>query len=331
MARRRLIQAINDALVEEMERDPKVIVFGEDVELSIMGDTRGLLERFGRDRIRNTPICEATLTGMAVGMAAAGYRPVLHMMFSNFLYTGMDAIANQMAKLRLMTGGQMSLPITILAGCGGGRGSAAQHSDSPYPMLMNLGGMDVVTPATPADAKGLLTTAIRSDDPTIFLEPSGRGGDSGEVPDGEHLVPFGQASVLQEGDDVTLVAIGRMVKVAARAAADLAKEGIGVDLVDPRTLVPFDADTVLASVAKTGRLVVVDEARSRCSAASEIAAIVAEHGFDSLRGPVRRVTTPDVAIPYAPAAEANMIPDRARIADVVRTAVGAPTPGEGAE
>lgn len=331
MARRRLIQAINDALVEEMERDPKVIVFGEDVELSIMGDTRGLLERFGRDRIRNTPICEATLTGMAVGMAAAGYRPVLHMMFSNFLYTGMDAIANQMAKLRLMTGGQMSLPITILAGCGGGRGSAAQHSDSPYPMLMNLGGIDVVTPATPADAKGLLTTAIRSDDPTIFLEPSGRGGDSGEVPDGEHLVPFGQASVLQEGDDVTLVAIGRMVKVAARAAADLAKEGIGVDLVDPRTLVPFDADTVLASVAKTGRLVVVDEARSRCSAASEIAAIVAEHGFDSLRGPVRRVTTPDVAIPYAPAAEANMIPDRARIADVVRTAVGAPTPGEGAE
>jgi len=152
VARKRYIQAINEALLEEMERDPKVIVFGEDVELAIFGDTRGLLERFGRDRIRNTPICEATLAGMAVGAAATGYRVVFHMMFSNFIYTGFDAIANQMAKLRLMTGGQIELPITVIAGYGGGRSTAAQHSDTPHPVLMNLGGITVLVPATPADA-----------------------------------------------------------------------------------------------------------------------------------------------------------------------------------
>src|SRR5687767_2895535 len=181
MARKRYTQAITEALFEEMERDPKVIVFGEDVELAIFGDTRGLLERFGRDRIRNTPICEATLTGMAVGAAAAGSRVVLHMMFSNFVYTGFDAIANQMAKLRLMTGGQAKMPITVIASYGAGGSNAAQHSDSGYPVLMNLGGVNVVLPATPADAKGLLKEAIRGDDPTFFLEAGGRGGEMGEV------------------------------------------------------------------------------------------------------------------------------------------------------
>src|SRR5215470_14390440 len=172
MARRRLLEAVRDALVEEMDRNPRVVVYGEDVELSIVGDMRGLHDRFGHDRIRNTPICEATLTGMAVGLAAAGYHPVLHMMFSNFFYTGMDAIANQMAKLRLMTGGQLELPITVIAGYGGGSANAAQHSDSGYPVLMNLGGINVLTPATPADAKGLLKTALRSRNPSFFLEPS---------------------------------------------------------------------------------------------------------------------------------------------------------------
>ncbi|MGA2511409.1 MAG: alpha-ketoacid dehydrogenase subunit beta, partial [Candidatus Acidiferrales bacterium] len=194
MPRKRYIQAINEALFEEMERDPKVIVFGEDVELAIFGDTRGLLERFGRDRIRNTPICEATLAGMAVGAAITGYRVVLHMMFSNFIYTGFDAIANQMAKLRLMTGGQVELPITVIAGYGGGRSTAAQHSDTPHPLLMNLGGLNVLVPATPADAKGLLKQAIRGRNPSFFLEASGRGGDSGEVPDGEYTVSFGEAA-----------------------------------------------------------------------------------------------------------------------------------------
>ncbi|RTL70116.1 MAG: alpha-ketoacid dehydrogenase subunit beta [Pseudonocardiaceae bacterium] len=318
MARTRLITAVNDALVAEMERDEKLIVFGEDVELAIMGDTRGLVGRFGRDRVRNSPICEQTLTGMAVGLASAGYRVVLHLMFNNFIYTGMDAIGNQMAKLRLMTGGQMELSITVIAGYGGGNSNAAQHSDTAYPALMNLGGIRVAVPTNVADAKGLFTTAVRSRTPTFFLEAAGRGGEMGDVPDGEHLVPFGKANVLREGSDVTVVAIGTMVKPTLRAAKALADDGIAAEVIDPRTLVPLDEDTILASVARTGRLVVVDEARDRCSAASQIAAVVADRGFASLRAPVRRVTVPDVALPYARNAEAALIPSPERIADAVR-------------
>jgi pyruvate dehydrogenase E1 component beta subunit len=322
MARIRLLQAVHDAVVEEMARDEKVVVYGEDVELSIVGDLRGVHEQFGHDRIRNTPICETTLTGMAVGLAAAGYHVVVQMMFSNFFYTGMDAIGNQMSKLRLMTGGQVELPITIIATCGGGSANAAQHSDTPYPMLMNLGGLNVAVPATPADAKGLLKTAIRSRNPCFVLEPSGRGGEFGEVPDGEHLVPFGKAAVRREGEAATVVAIGRMLKPALAAAATLETEGLSVEVLDPRTLVPFDDDAVLSSVEKTGHLVVVDEARECCSAASQIAAVLAEKGFSLLRGPIRRVTTPNVAIPYAPNAEAHVIPGESRIADAVRQLVG---------
>ncbi len=319
---RRLIQAVGDALAEEMRRDPKVIVYGEDVELSITGDMRGLHETFGHDRVRNTPICEATLTGMAVGLASAGYRVVVHMMFSNFFYTGMDAIGNQMSKLRLMTGGQVELPITIIAGYGGGAANAAQHSDSAYPMLMNLGGINVLTPSTSADAKGLLKTAIRGRNPSFFLEPSGRGGDLGEIPDGDHLVPLGVAAIRRVGADATVVAIGRMVKPALSAAESLAEQGVSAEVIDPRTLVPFDDAAVLASVEKTGHLVVVDEARECCGAASQIAAVVAEKGFSSLKGPVRRVTTPNVAIPYAPNAEARVLPDAERITAAVLALVG---------
>ena len=326
MARIRLIQAIHDAIVEEMTRDPKVIVYGEDVELSIVGDLRGVHEQFGHDRIRNTPICEATLTGMAVGLAAAGYHVVVQMMFSNFMYTGMDSIGNQMSKLRLMTGGQLELPITIIATIGGGSANAAQHSDTAYPVLMNLGGLNVAVPATPADAKGLVKTAIRSRNPSFILEPNGRGGELGDVPDGEHLVPFGKAAVRREGDAATVVAIGRMLKPALAAATALESEGVSVEVLDPRTLVPFDADRVLRSVKKTGHLVVVDEARECCSAASQIAAVVAERGFHWLQGPIRRVTTPNVAIPYAPNAEAHVIPDGPRIAAAVREALGQKVP-----
>ena len=317
MARRRYIQAINDALLEEMERDPRVICFGEDVELAIFGDTRGLLDRFGRDRIRNTPICEATLTGMAVGAAASGYRVVLHMMFSNFVYTGFDAIANQMAKLRLMTGGQLTLPVTVLAGYGGGRSTAAQHSDTPYPLLMNLGGVNVLTPSTPADAKGLLKQAIRGDNPSFFLEASGRGADAGEVPEEDYTIPFGRAAVLREGRDVTVVAIGHMVKPALGVADEAAERGVSVEVIDPRTLVPLDEDSIIGSVEKTGRLVVVDEARDRCSAASHIAAVVADRAFPALKAPIKRVSVPNVAMPYAPTAESRVRPDAERVSAAV--------------
>jgi acetoin:2,6-dichlorophenolindophenol oxidoreductase subunit beta len=323
MGRKRYIQAINEALLEEMERDPKVIVFGEDVELAIFGDTRGLLERFGRDRVRNTPICEATLAGMAVGAAVTGYRVVLHMMFSNFIYTGFDAIANQMAKLRLMTGGQIELPITVIAGYGGGRSTAAQHSDTPHPLLMNLGGINVLVPATPVDAKGLLKQAIRGHNPSFFLEASGRGGDSGEVPDGDFVVPFGKAAIARNGADVTIVAIGSMLKPVLAAAEKLQSAGIDTEVIDPRTLVPLDDESILRSVRKTGRAIIVDEARDRCSAASHLAAIIADKAFSSLKAPIKRATVPDVSMPYAPNAESRVLPNEDQIVRIATALVRA--------
>lgn len=325
MVRKRFIQAINEALFEEMTRDPKVILIGEDVEASIFGDTRGIHAAFGPDRVRNTPISEATLTGMAVGAAASGYRIVLHMMFANFIYTGFDAIANQMAKMRLMTGGQVSLPITVIASYGGGRSTAAQHSDTPYPLLMNLGGIKVAVPAHPADAKGLLKSAIRGNDPVFFLEPGGRGGEMGDVPEDDVTVPFGVANHLSSGDDVTLVTMGSCVKMTVQAAKTLAAEGIAADVLDVRTLVPLDQVAILGSVARTGRLIVVDESRDSCSAASQIAAIVADKGFATLRAPIRRVTVPDTSMPYAPASERPLLPSAERIVDAARDLLRATT------
>jgi pyruvate dehydrogenase E1 component beta subunit len=309
-----MIHAINNALHEEMERDRRIVLFGEDVGASVMGDTRGLRQAFGPERVRDTPISEAAITGLAVGAAAAGYRIICHLMYANFLYTGFDAIANQVAKLRLMTGGQIKLPIVFMAVAGGGRSSAAQHSDSPHPAVMNLGGIHVVIPASPADAKGLLKSAIRSDGPVVFLQPASRGGEMGEVPDGDALIPLGSASVARVGRDVTIVAIGSMVKPALKAAEMLAEQGVDAEIVDPRTVFPLDKATILASIERTGRLVVVDEARDACSAASHIAAIAADEAFDHLRGPVRRVTVADMPIAYSPPLERAMIPDADRIA-----------------
>jgi pyruvate dehydrogenase E1 component beta subunit len=318
MARKRYTQAVNEALHEEMERDPRTILFGEDVALAVFGDTRGLFERFGAERVRNTPICEATIAGMAVGAAAAGYRVIVHMLFSNFIYTGFDPIANQMAKMRLMTGGQINLPITVLAVYGGGSSQAAQHSDSNHPVLMNLGGIDVLVPATSADAKGLLKSAIRSDRPAFVLQAAGLGAVNGEVPDGDHLTPFGQVATIREGGDVTIVTVGSMIRASQSAAKILSGQGIEAEVVDVRSLVPLDEAGILRSVAKTGRLVVVDEARERCSAASEISAMVAERGFDTLRAPVRRVAVPNVSMPYAPNAEMAVFPTAEKIAAAVR-------------
>jgi pyruvate dehydrogenase E1 component beta subunit len=317
MARKRYIQAINEALFEEMERDENVILIGEDVELAIFGDARGLYERFGRNRIRNTPICEATLTGMALGATAAGYHVILHMMFANFVYTGFDAIANQISKMRLMTGGQIEIPITFIAGYGGGGSNAAQHSDSAHPALMNLGGINVAMPSNSADAKGLLKTAIRSRNPCFFLEASARGGQMGEVPDGEHLVPFGKAAIARAGTDVTIVTVGSTVRTCLDAAQLLAESGIEAEVIDMRTVVPLDEEAVLASIARTGRLVVVDESRDRCGAGSYIAAIAADKGFKSLKAPVKRVNIPNVAIPYAPGAEAEVLPSVEKIVAAV--------------
>jgi pyruvate/2-oxoglutarate/acetoin dehydrogenase E1 component len=318
MAKKRLIQAIREGLIEEMRRDPKVIVLGEDVEISISGDTRGLVDEFGRTRVRNMPISETLLTGMTVGAAIAGYRPVAHLMFANFMYTGFDSIANQAAKLRFMTGGQVCIPATFIATYGGGRSIAAHHSDTPYPLLMNLGGINVCVPSNAADAKGLLKSCIRGSNPCVFLEPGGRGGDLGEVPDEDYIIPLGKAALLREGDDVTVVAIGTMVKPTLNAATTLLEQyGIAAEVIDPRTLVPLDEETILHSVARTRRLIIVDESRDRCSAASHIAAVVADKGFRHLQSPIKRVTVPNVAMPYAPVLERSVLPDAEKVVNCV--------------
>ena len=317
MAKRRLIQAINDTLFEEFRRDSSVILIGEDVEISLFGDTRGLSQEFGPARIRNTPISEALITGMALGAAAAGHRVIAHLMFSNFMYTGFDSIANQASKLRYMTGGQVNFPVTYIAAYGGGKSIAAHHSDTPYPLLMNLGGINVVVPSTAFDAKGLLKTCIRGNDPSFFLEAGGRGGEMGEVPDEDYTIPLGKGVIRMEGTDVTIVAIGSMVKLAMTSATGLSKNGISAEVIDPRTLVPLDEDMILSSVKKTGRLVIVDESRDRCSAASHIAAVVADRAFNDLKAPIKRVTVANVAMPYAPNLERLVMPSVDRILEVV--------------
>lgn len=318
MPRKRTVHAINDAIVEEMERDERVILIGEDISLSIFGDTRGLQKRFGKDRVRDTPISEATISGLAVGAAASGYRVICHMMYANFLYTGFDAIANQAAKLTAMTGGKIRLPLVYIAFAGGGHSSAAQHSDNPHPALMNLGGLYVVSPSSPTSAKGLLKSSIRCDDPVVFLQPASRGGEQEEVPDGEILTPLGRARVARPGKDVTAVAVGAMMKPTLRAAELLAQQNIDVEVIDPQTLFPLDKETLLRSLSKTGRLVLIDEARDTCSAASHMAAIAADEGFSMLRAPVRRVTVRDMPIAFSPTLEKALIPDAERIASAIR-------------
>ena len=312
MTKMRLVQAVNQALREEMIRDESVVILGEDISVSLFGDTRGLIQEFGAERVRDTPISEALMTGATVGAAATGLRPVFHMMFGNFLYTGWDGIANLAAKFRYMTGGQVRLPLVYMAVFGGGRSQGAHHSDAMHPMLMNLG-LKVVLPATPADAKGLMKAAIRDDDPVVFLQSAGRGGELGDVPEGDHVVRIGSADIKRAGSDVTIVAIGAAVRHALAAAETLMASGIDAEVIDPRTVFPLDRTTILTSVGRTGRLVVVDEARESCSAASEISAIVVEEAFDSLRGPILRVTTPNIPMPFSPPLEKALLPSPQKI------------------
>ncbi len=328
MAKKRMIQAINEALDSEMAKDPRIVLFGEDVEISLFGDTVGLKDKHGAHRVRNMPISETVMSGMAVGAAAAGYKVVCHMMFGNFMYTGFDSIANQASKLRYMTAGQISLPIVYMSVFGGGRSAAAQHSDAMHPMFMNLGGIKVALPATPADAAGLLRASIHDPNPVVFLQAAGRGGESGDVPDGEVIFELGKASTVHEGNDVTMVAIGAMVRPALRAAKQLAEDGIGVDLIDPRTVVPLDTDAIISSVRRTGRLVVVDEARDLCSAASHVAAVCADQCFEALKAPIKRVTVPDVAMPYSPPLEKALLPNESSISATVRALLGKPAGAE---
>ncbi|SEP26790.1 alpha-ketoacid dehydrogenase subunit beta [Trujillonella endophytica] len=309
--------AIRAAMLEEMRRDPAVVVFCEDARFWTM-PTNGFVDEFGPDRVPIMPISEEGFTGAAIGAAMTGLRPIVDYTISNLMYVAWDQLVNHAAKNRYLFGGQTSVPIVFRAAMKYANATAAQHSDRPYPQLMNVPGLKIVVPSTPADALGLLKSAIRDDDPVVYFEPLMLWGRKGEVPDGDHLVPIGRAAVAREGSDVTVVAIGDAVPAALTVAEHLAGEGIEVEVIDPRTLVPLDTAAILDSVAKTGRLVVADPAHRTCGAAAEISARVAEEGFDSLRAPIVRVTAPDVHPPFSPVLERLMYPTPERIHAAVR-------------
>jgi len=306
-------QAVMEALVEEMRRDPKGIHLGTDAPLP-------LLNEFGAERIRATPIAESALTGMAVGAAGSGYRPVVNWSSVTFSFVAMDQIVNQAAKIHYMFGGQVIFPIVYRAMVGGGTRRAAQHSQSPYSMFMNVAGLKIVLPSTPYDMKGLMKRAFRDDNPVVVFESQRLGGEEGEVPEEDYTIPLGKADIKREGSDVTIVAIAWMVPEALAAAEALAKDGISAEVIDPRSLVPLDVDCIRASVQKTGRLVVADEAGPTCGASAEIAALVTEdrETFAALKAPVKRVCALQVPIPYTPGLEDHVFPDRKKIAAGVR-------------
>jgi len=308
--------AILQAQQEEMHRDQRVILIGEDI--SLYGAT-GLLKDLGPDRLRSTPISENSFCGMAVGAAITGLRPIVDLTIASFIYLAMDQLVQQAAKLRYLSGGQLKVPVVFRASMWHNGSNAAQHSDRPYPMLMNVPGLKVLAPATPADMKGLLKSAVRDDNPVVVFEDNDLWFRKGPVPrDPDWLVPLGRAATHREGSDITLVAISGTVPAALEAAEVLAGEGISVEVLDPRSLVPLDRDSVLRSVARTGRLAIVESAHRCNGAAAEIAAGIAEEGFAFLKQPIRRIATPDVPIPFSPALEKPLYPSCETIVQTLR-------------
>ena len=302
-----------EAVQEEMRRDPSTIHLSTDAP-------GRLIKEFGSERVRGTPITEAAFTGLALGAAGSGYRPIVNWSMVTFSFVAMDQIVNQVSKIHYMFGGQASFPLVFRASVGGGRQLAAQHSQSPYSMFMNLAGLKMILPSTPSDMKGLLKSAIRDNNPVISFESSRLMGFKGEVPDDEHLVPLGKADIKREGGDVTIVALAWMVHEALAAAETLQQDGIAAEVIDPRSLVPMDQDTIRASVRKTGRLVIADEAGPTAGASAEIAALVTEDKdtFACLKAPVKRVCALQVPIPYSPALESHVFPSRQTIIAGVR-------------
>jgi pyruvate dehydrogenase E1 component beta subunit len=317
-------EAVSAAIAQEMRRDDSVVFLGEDVAAAggVFKATTGLLEEFGPQRVRDTPISEQAIVGAAMGAAMTGLRPIAEIMFSDFFAVCWDLVANQIAKTRYMTDGQCSFPLVIRSANGGGSRFGAQHSQSVENWAMAIPGLKVVAPATPADVKGLLAASVRDPDPVMFFEQKSLYATKGEVPDGEHVEPLGSARIVRTGGDVTIAALAAMVPRAEQAAATLeAEHGIMATVIDVRSLVPLDTRTLLESVAKTGRLVTVEENPRLCGWGAELASIVAEEIFWDLDGPIVRVTTPHVPLPSADALEDAMLPSAARIVEAVRRLV----------
>ena len=334
MAKKSYRQAINEALAQEMRRDPTVIVMGEDnagglgapgeddAWGGVLGVTKGLMPEFGRERVLDTPISESSFIGAAAGAAATGLRPVAELMFVDFMGVCFDQIFNQAGKFRYMFGGKAVTPLVVRTMYGAGFRAASQHSQCLYPVFTHVPGLKVVIPSSPYEAKGLLIQAIRDDDPVIFFEHKVLYDDEEEVPDEPYTIPFGEANLTREGGDVTVVAIGRMVQFANQVADKLEKDGIGCTVIDPRTTSPLDTDSILESVAETGRLVVVDEASPRCNMATDISALVSQEAFGALKAPIRMVVPPHTPVPFAAELEDLYIPGPDKIEAAVREVVG---------
>ncbi len=314
------VEAVREALREEMRRDPSVFVMGEDVGAfgGIFKVTEGLWQEFGDERVRDTPISESAIVGAGLGAALTGMRPVVEIMFGDFLMTAADQIFNQTAKMRYMFGGKARVPLVIRTNIGAGRSSAAQHSQSIHAWAMHIPGIKVVLPSNPYDAKGLMKTAIRDDNPVLFLEHKFLYRVEGEIPEEDYAVPFGKAAIKTEGDDVTVVATSRLVGRSVEVASELAKEGVGVEVIDPRTLVPYDRETVANSVRKTGRLVIADEGCETGGVGGEIAFKAMEDAFYSLKAPIRRACAPDVPVPFSPALEELVVVPEVQIMQAIR-------------
>ncbi len=313
------IAAINEAIHLEMARDDTVLYFGQNLATT---ENDEFVKAFGHDRVRVTPISETAEIGMAVGAALAGLRPVVELYMAEFMLVAMDQVVNEAPRFRYMSGGKVKVPLVLKAGYGFTAGWAGQHTGSIYGMFMGVPGLKVALPATAADAKGLMATAIRDDNPVCFFHHYLLTLEPGEVPEGEYLVPFGQADIRRAGGDVTIVATGWMVGKALAAAESLASEGIEAEVIDPRTLEPLDIATIVTSVEKTGRLVLVDQATRHASASAVIAAEVAEQGFSALKAPITHVTALDATVPYSEPMEAYVLPDEAKIAGAVHQVLG---------
>jgi acetoin:2,6-dichlorophenolindophenol oxidoreductase subunit beta len=313
-------QAIREALDEEMARNEKIVVLGEDVGAwgGVFRATEGLYEKYGAQRVVDTPLSEEGFVGLAVGAAMTGMHPVAELMFGDFITLTMDQIVNQAAKMRYMTGGQVDVPMVIRATMGGGRSSGAQHSQSWHAWFAHVPGLKVVVPSTPYDAKGLLKTALRDPNPVLFFEDKVMYAKvKGPVPEGEYTIPFGQADVKRQGKDVTLIALSRMIHPALAAAEALAAEGIDAEVIDPRTLTPLDEGALVASVSKTGGAVIVDEGYNRFGVTAELASVIAYGAFDYLDAPIERLGAMDVPIPFSPPLEFATIPDEEKIVAAV--------------
>ncbi|MGH9689061.1 MAG: alpha-ketoacid dehydrogenase subunit beta [Candidatus Acidiferrales bacterium] len=309
-------EAIAVAITEEMQRDPSVVFYGQNMAMT---DRDPFVRKFGKDRVRITPISETAELGIAIGAAMNGLRPIVELYMAEFMLVAFDQVINEAPRLRYMSGGQVKVPCVFKAGFGFAAGWSGQHSNCIYGTMMGIPGLKVAVPSTSADAMGLMRSAIRDDNPVVFLHHYMLTIDKGPVPDGEHLVPFGVADIKREGTDVTIVATAWMVKKSLAAAEMLAKEGISAEVVDPRTLAPLDVDTIVESVKKTGRLVLVDQAPKHASAAAVIAGEVAERGFEYLKAPIKMVTALNTSVPYSEPMESYVLPNEEKIIKAVKS------------